>query len=282
MQNTIKTLLVALLFLLPFLGFEVSAQTIKNASTDTFKVQGNCGMCEKSIETAVSKKGIAKADWNVDTKLLVVTYNSKKTNPDDILKKIAYAGYDNEKYMAPDQAYSKLHECCKYERKTAKTEHHSEHQNHGAQVETQKKENPLEKVYELYFDVKDALVNDKATKAASLSKDLFEAFEAVKMEKLNSGEHEGFMKNLSDLKLHADHISKSKDIDHQREHFSKLSAQMYELMKIVKPSYPVYVDYCPMYNDGKGANWISKENTIKNPYYGSKMLTCGKVKETIK
>jgi hypothetical protein len=37
-----------------------------------------------------------------------------------------------------------------------------------------------------------------------------------------------------------------------------------------------------MYNDGKGANWLSKESTIKNPYYGSQMLTCGKTVETIK
>jgi hypothetical protein len=37
-----------------------------------------------------------------------------------------------------------------------------------------------------------------------------------------------------------------------------------------------------MFNDGKGANWLSKENAIKNPYYGSSMLSCGKTTETIK
>jgi hypothetical protein len=37
-----------------------------------------------------------------------------------------------------------------------------------------------------------------------------------------------------------------------------------------------------MYNDGKGANWLSKESAIKNPYYGSQMLSCGKTVETIK
>ena len=64
--------------------------------------------------------------------------------------------------------------------------------------------------------------------------------------------------------------------------FAKLSSAMIEVMKIIKPDYAVYVDHCPMYNDGKGADWLSKENGIKNPYYGSQMLTCGKVKETIK
>jgi len=37
-----------------------------------------------------------------------------------------------------------------------------------------------------------------------------------------------------------------------------------------------------MYNDGKGANWLSTENGVKNPYYGSQMLNCGKTIETIK
>jgi len=36
-----------------------------------------------------------------------------------------------------------------------------------------------------------------------------------------------------------------------------------------------------MYNNGKGANWLSKEEAVKNPYYGSQMLTCGSVQETI-
>ena len=44
---------------------------------------------------------------------------------------------------------------------------------------------------------------------------------------------------------------------------------------------PVYVQFCPMANGGEGANWVSKEKAVKNPFYGSQMLTCGKVVETI-
>jgi hypothetical protein len=36
-----------------------------------------------------------------------------------------------------------------------------------------------------------------------------------------------------------------------------------------------------MANKGKGANWLSLENKVKNPYYGSRMLSCGKVVETL-
>jgi hypothetical protein len=64
--------------------------------------------------------------------------------------------------------------------------------------------------------------------------------------------------------------------------FSKLSGPVYDLMKAVSPGYEVYLDHCPMYNDGKGADWISREKPIRNPYYGSKMMTCGNVKDSLK
>ncbi|WP_035694312.1 heavy-metal-associated domain-containing protein [Flavobacterium soli] len=89
---------------------------IKNAKTETVKVYGNCGMCKKKIETAANEKGISKADWNVETAMLTITYDTKKTSQDAILKKVADAGYDSDKYTAKDEVYDALHGCCQYER----------------------------------------------------------------------------------------------------------------------------------------------------------------------
>ena len=86
------------------------------------------------------------------------------------------------------------------------------------------------------------------------------------------------MKNLT---ANAEKIATSKDVAKQRETFALLSKSMYELAKASKQGTPVYYQHCPMYNNGKGANWLSKENAIKNPYYGSQMLTCGSTVETI-
>ncbi|MEL4486117.1 DUF3347 domain-containing protein, partial [Shewanella algae] len=79
-----------------------------------------------------------------------------------------------------------------------------------------------------------------------------------------------------------EHINESKDIAHQRDHFMSLSKNIYEVIKVAKPTDAVYYQYCPMANKGKGANWLSKENAIKNPYYGTQMLSCGKTVEIIK
>ena len=101
------------------------------------------------------------------------------------------------------------------------------------------------------------------------------------MGKLKMEEHTVWMKIEKGLKTDAQHIKETKDTEHQREHFMSLSKSMYELIKAAKPAETVYYQFCPMANDGKGANWLSKESAIKNPYYGSQMLTCGKTVETI-
>ena len=64
---------------------------------------------------------ISKAVWDKDNKTAVLTFDSTKTNEDAILKSIALAGYDNEKFIAPDNAYNKLDMCCQYERTGKKT-----------------------------------------------------------------------------------------------------------------------------------------------------------------
>ncbi|MFN0047707.1 MAG: heavy-metal-associated domain-containing protein [Cytophagales bacterium] len=84
--------------------------------TTTFKVYGNCEMCKKRIETSLKKPGITSANWNVDTKIVTLVYNSHSIALEDIHKAIAAAGYDTEKEKASDKAYSKLPECCQYER----------------------------------------------------------------------------------------------------------------------------------------------------------------------
>ena len=85
--------------------------------TDTINVDGKCGMCKENIEGALKKKdGIKAKDWSPKTHLLVVTYDVSVIKIDDIRKKVAAAGYDTDKVKAPNDAYNKLDNCCKYQR----------------------------------------------------------------------------------------------------------------------------------------------------------------------
>lgn len=112
-------------FIFLFAGLQTSNAQSKTSgkqaavTTAVFKVWGNCGMCKKTIEGAAKTNGATFAEWNEDSKMLTVKYAAAKSSDDKIQKGIAAAGYDNEKYVAPDDVYDNLHECCKYDRKTA-------------------------------------------------------------------------------------------------------------------------------------------------------------------
>ena len=109
----IKILVAVLLYI----SASMKAQNI----TQILKVNGECDMCKKTIETACyGVKGLKTADWNADSLTLTVSFDSTKTNAAAILKRIALVGYDNEQFKAADKSYFKLHGCCQYDRSKVK------------------------------------------------------------------------------------------------------------------------------------------------------------------
>ena len=352
---------------------------ISQVQIEKVKIYGNCGMCKTNIEAAGSIDKVAMVEWNVETKMATLTFNKTKTNREEILKRIALAGYDSDLYLAPDDVYANLHGCCQYERVTKHSvkvaspeyttmdetmekvspDNHSQHDKtipgesgktsdseqkvispvHVAEVPTttsadhpitsnvtsatEKKEtivsekkttnvspsgtdkistthqgghtsnakvkttntdssnSPLKPLFDIYFNLKDALVKTDGITASSKAKDLMNAIKSIKMETLANQEHLIWMKSYKKLTSDAEAIANTKDVKKQRNSFISLSSNMYELMKASKYDTEVYYQHCPMANDGKGANWLSKEKAVKNPYYGNEMLTCGKVIEKL-
>lgn len=98
---------------------ETAITSIGDSETETFKVYGNCGMCEKNIEGSLKDvKGVEKADWNKETKMMEVTYNPKKITLMEIKEKIAGVGYDMDDVRSTKASYNSLPGCCQYERPT--------------------------------------------------------------------------------------------------------------------------------------------------------------------
>lgn len=287
-MKSISKILVAIIVLLSFTL--CNAQT-KNQKTETVKIYGNCGMCKSTIEKAGNMKNQANVNWDKGTKMATISYDSLNTSKEEILKRIALEGYDSDIFLAPNDTYSNLAGCCQYDRAEKsiakmdetkmemKTKDHSMHSDE--MTETQET-NALSVVFDTYFSVKDALVKTDGNTTSAIATELLSAINEVKMETLKMDVHIVWMKVLENLKEDATTISDSKDTKTQRASFVSLSESMYKLIKISKQETPTYYQHCPMANDGKGANWLSKEETIKNPYYGLQMLSCGKTVETIK
>lgn len=90
--------------------------------TESVKVYGNCETCKAVIEKAAkSVDGVSVADWNVETKMLALTFDDSKTNVQKVQEAIAKVGHDTDAYKATDEAYNKVSGCCKYERAKSET-----------------------------------------------------------------------------------------------------------------------------------------------------------------
>ncbi|PCI31377.1 MAG: heavy metal transporter [Flavobacteriaceae bacterium] len=133
-------------------------------------------------------------------------------------------------------------------------------------------------IIDSYLQLKNALTNDDEKGAATAGTAMLNAFAAFDMTQVTGDAHKIYMEIAESSKEHAEHIVKS-PMDHQREHFEVLTTDMIDLIAALGTNKTLYQDFCPMYNGNKGAAWISEFKEIKNPYFGARMLSCGKVQK---
>jgi peptidoglycan hydrolase CwlO-like protein len=142
---------------------------------------------------------------------------------------------------------------------------------------------PISGILKIYLLMKNAFVNDDDKAAAKAGNEMLKALNDFDTARLRDNERKPFEDIADDMKENAEHIgANAGNIKHQREHFDMLSKDMYDLVKTSAAGEKIYVDYCPMYNNNKGATWLSETKEIKNPYLGKEMDTCGTVKEELK
>lgn len=133
-----------------------------------------------------------------------------------------------------------------------------------------------------YIEIKNALVADNDKEAGSAGDAMAKTFDNFDKTSLSPEQSKVYNDIVEDAREHAEHIgANAGNIEHQREHFETLSQEMYDLVKSVGAGRQLYFTNCPMYNNNKGANWLSETKEIKNPYFGQKMAKCGSVKEEL-
>lgn len=122
---------------------------------------------------------------------------------------------------------------------------------------------------EVYLNMKDALVESQFKEASRIAK---------RMKQLQLPDYDGNY----DLERAAQAVVNSSDLETMRIHFIQLSKELIELSSAIQWDKKLIVQYCPMANKNKGAEWLSKSTEIRNPYYGDAMLTCGEVVRKMK
>lgn len=133
-----------------------------------------------------------------------------------------------------------------------------------------------------YYSLKDALVASDVGRASEAAITL--QMSADSMEKFINDSTHILCIYVKEIKTQAGHIvTAKKNVELQRIPFQKVSDAVFTLLKECNlKNAGIYRQYCPMAFNNKGAYWLSREEKIKNPYFGNKMLTCGETTDTLK
>ena len=228
---------------------------------------------KKKMTTTVANLNKRVAEWQgiLGEKPTEITATTPVVKTETMPKTDAHAGHDMSKMASNTEGV-----------KNPKPEIQNPKSTEG--VKTGDLKTQFAPVLSAYYGLKDALVADNAKLAAEKGKAMKTALGNIETKSWTAKQRNAYDEVAKKLDTDAEHIGDNAGkIDHQREHFITLSNNLTTLVKSLKINgETAYSQFCPMANEGKGAFWLSKEDKVKNPYYGKKMLTCGSVKETLK
>ncbi|MAC95900.1 MAG: efflux transporter periplasmic adaptor subunit [Flavobacteriales bacterium] len=140
----------------------------------------------------------------------------------------------------------------------------------------------LASLYESYFKLKDALVSDDFKGAKNAATQMGEELDKIDMNVFKGKAQVRWMKLSKDLNFLLHQAETEEDIEKLRANFFTISKRLIDAAETFDPMRDtIYVLHCPMANSNNGADWLSLEKEIRNPYFGAQMLKCGEVKSTI-
>lgn len=253
---------------------------IKNAITATVSIRGNSPDCKKMIENAGNQKRVATLTWDAGTQTAQLTYDPGATTKEAVLRRVALAGFDNEIYNAPLAAYSALGRECHYKGTPLTMDHSAENTAlRTTGITDSTRLSKLEPLYKTYFAINNALIQSDTKAAAQKAGELYRFVKSVQMDALQPDEHTTWMHIREQLDQQSATLKAAAGIEKQRVAFASLSESIYQLLKASKAPYKIYYNECPMFNGG--ATWLSREESIRNPYYGAAMMTCGATKAVL-
>ncbi|MGH1384028.1 efflux RND transporter periplasmic adaptor subunit [Kordia sp.] len=159
----------------------------------------------------------------------------------------------------------------------------TDHTNMNERLEVSEKfQQQLNSIYNEYINLKDALVKEDSKSISTSTSTLLNNLTKVDMKLLSDNKaHNHWMSLEKEIKSSVTSISETSDIKAQRDHFKHLSSHLINAVQLFGVNEKVYLEFCPMADNNKGAFWLSKEEKVINPYFGDAMLTCGEVKQVI-
>lgn len=141
----------------------------------------------------------------------------------------------------------------------------------------------LEPLFDSYFKMKSALAADDFESAKKAGTALDKILNRIDMANFEGDSHQQWMDYSTSLKSKTGTIERIENIEDLRAGFISISKNMISIAESFRPiSDTLYVQNCAMANDNNGADWLSQESKVTNPYFGEAMLSCGETTRKIK
>lgn len=138
-------------------------------------------------------------------------------------------------------------------------------------------------LFEEYLMLKNALVADEFDQSKKIAASLLSNLSKTNMGVFTGEAHNVWMQHSSAIEKALKQVNKAENIGEVRRQFKTLSDQFVMLAITFGPfDKDLFIQHCPMANDNKGADWISSEKAIQNPYFGESMIGCGEITKEIK
>jgi len=137
----------------------------------------------------------------------------------------------------------------------------TDHTNMNERLEVSEKfQQQLNSVYNEYINLKDALVKEDSKSTSTSASTLLNNLTKVDMKLLSDNKaHNHWMSLEKEIKSSATSISVTSDIKVQRDHFKHLSSHLINAVQLFGVNEKVYLEFCPMADNNKGAFWLSKK-----------------------
>ena len=133
-----------------------------------------------------------------------------------------------------------------------------------------------------YLLIKNALVESSAEGTSKAASQMLNNIKNFNTKNLPEEQESFYKQRVDGMRNDIRYLTQTNDIERQRDHFALITRNTYALTKAFDPAEEtIYYQYCPMAFDNTGGYWLSSTEEIRNPYFGDKMLKCGRVEETI-
>jgi Cu(I)/Ag(I) efflux system membrane fusion protein len=139
----------------------------------------------------------------------------------------------------------------------------------------------LSSLSDKYLLLKNVFVATNPESAKQVANAFSRELEKMNMTLIKGKPHQYWMQQLAALQEHGKKITTLDEVEKQRQQFDFLSDAMINSITAFGTEKELFVQFCPMAFDNKGAAWISDIAEIQNPFFGDKMMKCGLVTDTL-